>query len=200
MVPGRKNRSAITLSSLTRHQRRRLHAAERRLPTCLSHALSWFHWRTSGSSQNVSNSRHQPGSRFELQRISAAIVVRQPPWPVPCCLRLSPHPGERAVIDWAAADPGRAPEANLEDISPYLAHEIAGQREVANRLLAARPAPHLQAALRQVLRELDMLPTRVAESNLLQALGLPASHLRAIERAMRLGSAPGAALPGGTAA
>jgi hypothetical protein len=70
------------------------------------------------------------------------------------------------------------------DISPYLADQIASHRETALRLLATQPMPQHQAAITQVLRELDILPATVAESYLLQALGHPASQLRAIERAM----------------
>jgi hypothetical protein len=73
-----------------------------------------------------------------------------------------------------------------DEISPYLADQIARQREAANRLLTTAPASH-QAAIRHVLRALEVLPTTVAESYLLQALGTPASDLRAIERAMKRG-------------
>ena len=81
------------------------------------------------------------------------------------------------------------------DISSYLADQIACQRAEAIRLLGTAPPSH-QAAIMHVLRELDVLPTTVAESYLLQALGTPASRLRAIERAMQCGPAPAVALPG----
>jgi len=79
------------------------------------------------------------------------------------------------------------------DISPYLADQIARLRAAATRLLAAAPASH-QGEIKHVLRELEVLPATVAESYLLQALGTPASHLRAIERAMQRGPALPAAL------
>ena len=52
------------------------------------------------------------------------------------------------------------------DISSYLADQIACQRAEAIRGYAATaPASH-QAAIRHVLRELEVLPTAVAESHL----------------------------------
>ena len=75
------------------------------------------------------------------------------------------------------------------DISPYLANEIARQRREALRLLAAAPPEH-RAAIKQILRELDVLPARVAESFLLQALGAPASLLRELDRAIHCAPGP----------
>jgi hypothetical protein len=68
-------------------------------------------------------------------------------------------------------------------ISPYLADEITRQRAHALRLLAVAP-PRYQAAIAELLRELDQLPHTVAESFLLQALCTPSSRLREIERAV----------------
>jgi hypothetical protein len=69
------------------------------------------------------------------------------------------------------------------DISPYLATEIARQRQKALRLFTVA-APEHRAAIKQILCELDVLPAAVAESFLLQALGEPASLLRELDRAI----------------
>ena len=79
------------------------------------------------------------------------------------------------------------------DISPYLAEQIDRLRAAAIRLLATAPPSH-QAAIKHILRELELLPTTFAESYLLQALGTSANHLRAIEREMQHGPARAAAL------
>jgi hypothetical protein len=78
------------------------------------------------------------------------------------------------------------------DISPYLAAEIGRQRQKAFWLFAVAPPEH-RAAIKQILRELDVLPATVAESYLLQALGEPASLLRELERAIGHEPRPAAA-------
>ena len=84
-------------------------------------------------------------------------------------------------------------------ISRFVADQVERLRETGFRLLAQGPPQH-QAAIKQVIRDLDALPSTVAESYLLQALGTPASQLRAIERTMRR-AAPAATTQGqGTAA
>jgi hypothetical protein len=70
------------------------------------------------------------------------------------------------------------------DISPFLANEIDRQRREAFRLFAAAPLPVHRAAIKQILRQLDVLPTIVSESFLLQALFEPASLLRELDRAI----------------
>jgi hypothetical protein len=76
------------------------------------------------------------------------------------------------------------------DISPYLETELARQRQKALRLFTVAPPEH-RATIKQILRELDVLPATVAESFLLQALGEPASLLRELDRAIH--GAPGPA-------
>jgi hypothetical protein len=75
------------------------------------------------------------------------------------------------------------------DISPYLATEIARQRQKALRLYDMAPPEH-RATIKQILRELDVLPATVAESFLLQALGEPASLLRELNRAIHCEPGP----------
>ena len=70
------------------------------------------------------------------------------------------------------------------DISPILANEIERQRREALRLFAAAPLPEQRAAIKQILRELDILPAIVSESFLLQSLFEPASQLRELGRAI----------------
>jgi hypothetical protein len=79
-------------------------------------------------------------------------------------------------------------------ISRFLADQVDRLREAGLRLLV-EAAPQHQAAIKQVMRDLDALPSTVAESYLLQALGTPASQLRAIERAIRP-AAPAATMRG----
>lgn len=69
-------------------------------------------------------------------------------------------------------------------IGGYLAREMDHLRTTAGLLLLRHPSQLDEAALKQILRDLDEIPRTYAESFTLQALGVTASRLRTIERAM----------------
>lgn len=68
-------------------------------------------------------------------------------------------------------------------IGGCLAREIDQLRTTAGLLLLRQPSRLDEAALKQILRDLDEIPRLYAESFTLQALGVTASRLRTIERA-----------------